>query len=117
MSDKQEAVAQWQTKLREPILPESDTWINVSEEGARKTMEKWSHIYEVRALVVAPLAQSAEQDRIDAEKYEFDVRTVVKDLIECLMLWNGQASAGLDVNALAGLRNELNAAIAKGASK
>jgi hypothetical protein len=55
-------VAQWQTKLRDPILPECDTWINVSEEGARKAMEKWSHIYEVRALCVAhPTRDDASQ--------------------------------------------------------
>ncbi|WP_250501934.1 hypothetical protein [Caballeronia sp. AZ7_KS35] len=54
-------VAQWQTKLREPILPECDTWINVSEEGARKAIEKWSHVYEVRALVLAaPPAPSSD---------------------------------------------------------
>jgi hypothetical protein len=35
------------------------------------------------------------------------IATVVKDLIETLMLWNGQASAGLDVKFLAGLRDEL----------
>jgi hypothetical protein len=35
------------------------------------------------------------------------VAVVVKDLIETLMLWNGQASAGLDVKFLAGLRDEL----------
>jgi hypothetical protein len=35
------------------------------------------------------------------------VAVIVKDLIETLMLWNGQASAGLDVRCLAGLRDEL----------
>jgi len=34
------------------------------------------------------------------------VATIVKDVIESLMLWNGQASAGLDVLGLAGLRDE-----------
>ncbi|WP_321913517.1 hypothetical protein [Paraburkholderia sp. J11-2] len=45
------------------------------------------------------------------------VATVVKDLIETLMLWNGQASAGLDVRGLAGLRDELVALAAQGASQ
>ena len=32
------------------------------------------------------------------------VAIVVKDVVETLMLWNGQACAGLDVNGLADLR-------------
>jgi len=131
-------VAQWQTKLREPIL-QSDTWINVSEEGARKTIEKWSHVYEVRALVVAATPASSVADVKPctchpddnppipcAKQYALSecrsvadaagasedalsqIAVVVKDLIECLMLWNGQAFAGLDMDALAGLRDELN---------
>ncbi|CAN7639744.1 hypothetical protein [Paraburkholderia terricola] len=35
------------------------------------------------------------------------IATITKDLIETLMLWNGQASAGLDISGLAGLRDEL----------
>ncbi|MBN3811664.1 hypothetical protein [Paraburkholderia sp. Ac-20347] len=40
------------------------------------------------------------------------VGVIVKDLIETLMIWNGQASAGLDVNFLAGLRDELTVILA-----
>lgn len=35
------------------------------------------------------------------------IATVVKDLIELLVLWNSQASAGLDIAGLVGLRDEL----------
>jgi hypothetical protein len=75
LAERKEPVAQWQTKLREPILPECDTWINVSEEGARKAMEKWSHIYEVRALCVAHPTpddryEALEREHLgDAEKF------------------------------------------------
>jgi hypothetical protein len=55
-------------------------------------------------------------DAAGASERDSQIATVTKDLIECLMLWNGQASAGLDVNALAGLRDELNA-IAKESGK
>jgi hypothetical protein len=60
--------------------------------------------------------QAALSSRADGGKDSSDavsqVATVLKDLIETLMLWNGQASAGLDVRGLSGLRDELNAAIA-----
>jgi hypothetical protein len=69
LAERKEPVAQWQTKLRDPILPECDTWINVSEEGARKAMEKWSHIYEVRALVVA--AHPTPDDAADAKRWKW----------------------------------------------
>lgn len=45
------------------------------------------------------------------------ITVVVKGLIECLMLWNGQAFAGLDMDVLEGLRDELNSAIAKESGK
>lgn len=50
-----EPVAQWQSKLIDPILPECDVWLNVSEEGAKTTREKYSHVYRVRALYERPL--------------------------------------------------------------
>jgi hypothetical protein len=62
----------------------------------------------VTPLVAAPPAPSVA-DAAGASERDSRIATVTKDLIECLMLWNGQASAGLDVNALAGLRDELNA--------
>lgn len=79
-------VAQWQTKLREPILPECDVWINVSEEGARKAMEKWSHIYEVRALVVASPAIDAAPENADAAalRSEQALRYIDQQLTEYL---------------------------------
>ncbi|MGF6440734.1 hypothetical protein [Paraburkholderia youngii] len=59
----QEPVAQYQTKLRNPVLPECDVWINVSEEGARTAREKYPEIYEVRELfersAAAPLPREA----------------------------------------------------------
>ncbi|KWK75752.1 hypothetical protein [Burkholderia ubonensis] len=58
-----EAVAQWQTKLRDPILPECDVWINVSEEGAKTAREKYAHVYEVRALYAAPQPAQADASR------------------------------------------------------
>lgn len=51
-------VAQWQTKLRNPILPECDVWINVSEEGARGVAAQHPEIYEIRALSVVPTSSS-----------------------------------------------------------
>jgi hypothetical protein len=60
----------------------------------------WQHL-----LVYAPKRASTDTNRVE------QIATVVKDLIETLMLWNGQASAGLDVKGLAGLRDELNDAI------
>jgi hypothetical protein len=44
-----------------------------------------------------------------ADERASQIAIAVKDLIETLMLWNGQASAGLDVKFLAGLRDELAA--------
>lgn len=41
------------------------------------------------------------------------IAVAVKDLIETVMLWNSQASAGLDVKCLAGLRDELSAIAAE----
>jgi hypothetical protein len=60
-------VAQYQTKLRNPILPECDVWINVSEEGARTVREKYSDVYEVRELFErsANVAQGAELVHLD----------------------------------------------------
>jgi predicted transcriptional regulator len=57
----------------------------------------------------AILRDAEVADAAGASERDSRIATVTKDLIECLMLWNGQASAGLDVNALAGLRDELNA--------
>jgi hypothetical protein len=56
-----EAVAQYQTKLRNPILPSCDVWINVSEEGARTAREKYSHVYEVRELFERAAAPQPSQ--------------------------------------------------------
>ncbi|PXW28217.1 hypothetical protein [Paraburkholderia caballeronis] len=56
----------------------------------------------------APAQADVERAEPVADRVS-NVAIVVKDLIETLMLWNGQASAGLDVNGLAGLRDELNA--------
>lgn len=50
---------------------------------------------------------SSENNKPDERASQIAV--AVKDLIESLMLWNGQASAGLDVKYLAGLRDELAA--------
>jgi hypothetical protein len=55
-----EPVAQYQTKLRNPILPSCDVWINVSEEGARTAHEKFAHVYEVRELVERAAPQSSQ---------------------------------------------------------
>jgi hypothetical protein len=56
-----EPVAQYQTKLRNPILPSCDVWINVSEEGARTAREKYSHVYEVRELFERAAAPQPSQ--------------------------------------------------------
>ncbi|MDR5756980.1 DUF3850 domain-containing protein [Caballeronia sp. LZ035] len=45
------------------------------------------------------------------------VATVLKDVIDTFLLWNGQASAGLDVEWLAALRNEAAAIAANRASE
>jgi hypothetical protein len=67
-------VAQYQTKLRNPILPECDVWINVSEEGARTAREKYSDVYEVRELFErsANVAQGAEAVAYAAQ-FDLDV--------------------------------------------
>jgi hypothetical protein len=64
----------------------------------------------------APQAECAPRALTDASRLS-QIATVVKDLIETLMLWNGQASAGLDVKGLAGLRDELNDAIEQAVNK
>lgn len=64
-----------------------------------------------RAFLASPAIDAAGESEEDVP--QASVAVVVKDLIECLMLWNGQAFAGLDMDALEGLRDELNSVIAK----
>lgn len=42
--------AQWQSRLRNPALPECGEWINISEAGAHSLSARHPDIYEVRAL-------------------------------------------------------------------
>ena len=55
-----------------------------------------------------PITQAARHRLAQPNEQVTQIAVVLKDLIESLMLWNGQASAGLDVKALAGLRDELH---------
>jgi len=50
---------------------------------------------------------SEQADEAVTDSPTSQIATITKDLIETLMLWNGQASAGLDISGLAGLRDEL----------
>lgn len=59
-----EPVAQWQYKLLEPLLPECDVWLNIGEEGAKTTREKYSHVYKVRALYEHPVPQVASGQKL-----------------------------------------------------
>jgi hypothetical protein len=64
---------------------------------------RWSEVYEAMIRASGDMAEHSEptDDRLS------QIATIVKDVIESLMLWNGQASAGLDVRGLAGLRDEV----------
>ncbi|WP_249171209.1 hypothetical protein [Burkholderia multivorans] len=47
-------VAQWQSRLKDRSSPVVDHWVNISPDGAKTLMEKYSDVYEVRALYAAP---------------------------------------------------------------
>lgn len=49
-----EAVAQWQSRLKDRSSPVVDHWVNISPDGAKTLMEKYANVYEVRALYTAP---------------------------------------------------------------
>ncbi len=53
-------VAQWQSRLKDRSSPVVDHWVNISPDGAKTLMEKYSDVYEVRALYAAP--QPAQAD-------------------------------------------------------
>ncbi|WP_254223081.1 hypothetical protein [Burkholderia multivorans] len=55
-----EPVAQWQSRLKDRSSPVVDHWVNISPDGAKTLMEKYSDVYEVRALYAAP--QPAQAD-------------------------------------------------------
>lgn len=66
-----EAVAQWQTRVRDVILPENKRWVNVSEDGAKTVLEKYADTYEVRALYAAPPpAQADAREGLTADMRE-----------------------------------------------
>ncbi|MBB5448407.1 DNA-binding Lrp family transcriptional regulator, partial [Paraburkholderia sp. WSM4177] len=54
-----EPVAQWQSRLRDPILPECGAWVNITGEGARSIEARHPEIYEVRALYTRAAAPQA----------------------------------------------------------
>jgi hypothetical protein len=74
-----ESVVQYQSKLRNPILPECDVWLNISEEGAKRIRESYSDVYMVRELFErAALPRASEQadeavtkDARDAARYRW----------------------------------------------
>jgi hypothetical protein len=41
----------YQARLRDPILPECNDWINITEAGANSIREKYMDVYEIRELV------------------------------------------------------------------
>ncbi|SAK17615.1 hypothetical protein [Burkholderia multivorans] len=47
-------VAQWQSRLKDRSSPVVDHWVNISPDGAKTLMEKYTDVYEVRALYTAP---------------------------------------------------------------
>ncbi|WP_261496693.1 helix-turn-helix domain-containing protein [Burkholderia multivorans] len=47
-------VAQWQMRLKDRSSPVVDHWVNISPDGAKTLMEKYTDVYEVRALYTAP---------------------------------------------------------------
>jgi hypothetical protein len=42
---------QYQARLREPLLPECNVWMNIAEAGANSIRAKHNDVYEVRELV------------------------------------------------------------------
>ncbi|WP_233634506.1 hypothetical protein [Burkholderia cenocepacia] len=45
-----DAVAQWQCRIKDRSSPVMDDWVNVKPDGAKTLLEKYAHVYEVRAL-------------------------------------------------------------------
>lgn len=83
-------------------------YIHRGHEAAQRIKADAAAIEAAHARIAALESQiaAAEEQEPVADRAEV-IATVVKDLIETLMLWNGQASAGLDVRGLAGLRDEI----------
>ncbi|MBY4669637.1 hypothetical protein K6W12_03200 [Burkholderia multivorans] len=65
-----EAVAQWQSRLKDRSSPVAAHWVNISPDGAKTLMEKYADIYEVRALYAAPQppAQAAAREGLTDEQ-------------------------------------------------
>ncbi len=82
-----------------PVPGSTSCWITTSEKEAERMRGKGP----VLEIFTHP---ASEPKALTADRLS-QIAIVVKDVIETLMLWNGQASAGLDVNGLAGLRDEL----------
>lgn len=62
-----ESVVQYQSKLRNPILPECDVWLNISEDGAKRIRESHSDVYMVRELFErAALPRDAAEEADEA---------------------------------------------------
>ncbi|WP_261524490.1 hypothetical protein [Burkholderia multivorans] len=67
-------VAQWQMRLKDRSSPVVDHWVNISPDGAKTLMEKYTDVYEVRALYAAPqpaqadaLAEAREPAKVDTK--------------------------------------------------
>ncbi|WP_254214668.1 XRE family transcriptional regulator [Burkholderia multivorans] len=57
-------VAQWQMRLKGRSSPVVDRWVNISPDGAKTLMEKYSDVYEVRALYTAPRSPAVAAEAV-----------------------------------------------------
>lgn len=65
-------VAQWQSRLKDRSSPVVDHWVNISPDGAKTLMEKYSDVYEVRALYTAPRSPAVAAEAVADERAAFE---------------------------------------------
>lgn len=71
-------VVQYQVRLRDPLLPECNVWMNITEAGATTIREKHLDVYEIRELVERDAAEVATAPDDSATKIAKHLREQAK---------------------------------------
>ena len=99
-------VVQYQTRLKEPHLPEYAEWLNISESGAATIREKYSDVYEIRELVertqVGRAAELAKHLRNQADifRQEDTLARGAKELEEAARMLEAHTLSDPDIRRL-----------------